>query len=89
MTQTLQLHGFLARRLEHISRLEQPHILAAAIQVVGQHVEHAGHHRSPHDGGFVADRIREFDRRRRRKPLRIFMRNERQRNSFVVAEREQ
>ena len=54
------LFGFRRARtfgLVHMSSLKQPHAVGAAIQVVRQHVEHAGDERGPHHAGFFAQRI--------------------------------
>ena len=76
-------------RFENAARLEQAHLVRPAIEVVGQHIEHAGHQRAPHHRRFFALRIGQLDHRARRKCFGILVRNECQRHRFVVAERQQ
>ena len=72
-----------------VSGFEQADVVAASIQVVSQHVQHAGDERSAHDGGFFAHRIGERECRCRREARRVFGRYKRERDCFVVAESEQ
>ena len=84
----LQLLSCRAGNLEHIAGLEQAHIVASTIQIVGNHIQHARHHGSAHDRSFFAQRISQFDYRQSGELFRLLMRNKRQRNGFVVAEGE-
>ena len=54
---------------ENAARLEQAHLVRPAVEVVGQHVEHAGHQRGPHHRRFFALRIGQFDHRARKKTV--------------------
>ena len=85
--------GMLSRScaggLVNVSNLEKSHALHAAVQVVRQHVQHARHQRTAHQRRFLAERIREFNNWRRRKRLRILMRDKCERDRFVVSQGEQ
>ena len=74
---------------KHRARFKQAHVIGATIEVVGQHIEHAGHQRTPHDRCLFALRIGQLDHPCRRKCFSIFMRDEGQRHRFVVTQREQ
>ena len=89
MQMLFRLGRALLRRFENRARLKQAHVVRAAIEVVGQHVEHAGHQRTPHHRCLFALRIRQFDQSRRRKCFRVFMRDKCQRDRFVVTQRQQ
>ncbi len=45
----LQFAGLISDRLEGIPGLEQANSIAASIQVIGKHVQHARHERRAHD----------------------------------------
>ena len=80
------LGGPIAFGFVNISHPEQPHVVGSAIQIVGQQIQHAGHQRTAHQRSFFADRIGEFDDWRRGKRLGIFVRDEAERDSLMVAE---
>ncbi len=74
---------------ENAAGFKQTHVVSTSVEVVGQHVEHAGNQRAAHDRRFFALRIGQFNHRRRGKRLRVLVRNESERDGFVVAQGEQ
>ncbi len=72
------LQRFRSRRLEYIPHFEQADVVVAAVQVVGQHIQHAGNERGAHDGSLVAQGVRQVELGRARKAPGILFRNESQ-----------
>src|SRR5260370_31375271 len=75
-----------ARRLKYVFSFEQANIVAAAIQVVRQQVEHARNHRRAHHRSLIVQRVREVEFDGGRKARGVVFRNEGKRNGFVVTE---
>ena len=88
-TNALGLDRGRSRCFENTAGFEQAHIVCAAIEVVRQHVEHARHQRTAHHRRLFALRIGQFDHRHGGKCFRVLMRDEGQRNRFVVTESQQ
>src|SRR5580704_2739986 len=66
-----QLGGGPVFCLKHASCLEQTYGIAAAVQVIGQHVQYPRQQRSAHDGSFVAQWVGNFNDRHRAKVLSV------------------
>ncbi len=78
----------LAEFLEYLARLEQAHVAGAAIQVVADHVQQAGHQRVAHVARFFAQRIGQCQRFCAAEHLGVFGGDERDRDGLVVAQRQ-
>jgi len=55
----------ISARDKHGASFKQANIVRATIEVVCQHIEHAGDQRTPHHGRFLTLRIRQFNHARR------------------------
>src|SRR5581483_7481484 len=79
-----------AVKFEDMALLKEPNVFRAVIQVVSQHVEHAGYKRGAHHRSFFVQGIGQLcDFCRRRKLLRVGGIDKGKRDSFVVSQGEQ
>src|SRR5262249_61785781 len=84
-TDPFRFDGLCALSFVNLSCFEQPHVTAAPVQVVGQHIQHARDKRGSHNGSFFTQRIGKSEGGGRRETLRILARNKRERHGLVIA----